>query len=361
MDGESGRIRTVLHVLPHPGGGGETYVDALSRMDGYRFERVYLAPGPKPFEALRSVPRSGLGVLRTARAHDLLHVHGEVAGAICLPSIAARGSVVTLHGLHLLRRTVGVKRQLAKANLRLIARAATRTICVSEAERVDVLESAGPGVRDRIVVIHNGVDLLPPPRAEERAAVRAELGIAASTLVGIYVGSLDAHKDPLVPARAVIELARCGAPLVLLVAGEGPLRPELERLGGEPGGDALRVLGHRSDVQRVLASADFFVLPSHREGLSFSLLEAMSLGLVPVVSDAPGNPEAVGDAGIVVPRGDVEAFAAAFRGFLDDDAARAAALGRRARERVVEHFHTDEMVWRTCELYDQVTGGRRGG
>jgi polysaccharide biosynthesis protein PelF len=352
--------RSVLHVLPHPGGGGDTYVDALSRMDGYRFERIYLAPGPKPIEGLRSVPRSGIGVLREAGAHDLLHVHGEVAGTICLPSIAARKSIVTLHGLHLLRRTTGAKRALAKTNLRLILGLAKRTICVSEAERVDVLELAGAGVRHRLTVIRNGVDLPPPVPPEERAAARAELGIASAALVGVYLGSLDPHKDPLVAAEAVIRLARSGLRLVLLMVGEGPMRRELEHLAGRPGGDALRILGHRSDVRRLLASADYFALPSQREGLSFSLLEAMSLGLVPVVSDAPGNPEAVGDAGIVVTRSDVEGFSAAVRGLLDDQERRAA-FGRRARERVNEFFRADEMARKTRELYDEVAGGPARG
>jgi glycosyltransferase involved in cell wall biosynthesis len=352
-------VKTVLNVLPHPGGGGETYVNALSEIDGYRSDRVHLAPSTRPLDILRSLPRSGLSVQWTARKHDLLHVHGEVAGGICLPSIAARNSVVTLHGLHLLRRTTGMKHRLAKANLRLIVGAATRTICVSEAERADVLGCVGTGARERLVVIHNGVDLLPPLRPEERAATRAELGVLPSALAGAYVGSLDARKDPLVPARATIELARNGAQVVLLVAGDGPLRAELERLAASPGGDALRVLGHRSDVRRVMASADFFVLPSHREGLSFSVLEAMSLGLVPVVSDAPGNPEAVGNTGIVVRRGDVEGFAAAFRALLDDEAGRLA-LGERARERIEQHFRADEMVRRTRELYDEVTEARRG-
>ncbi len=97
-EGEDGAVRTVLHVLPHPGGGGETYVDALAAMEGYRFERLFLAPSPRPAKALRALPRTTLGVFRAA---DVLHVHGEVAAGICLPVLAARRSVVTLHGLHL--------------------------------------------------------------------------------------------------------------------------------------------------------------------------------------------------------------------------------------------------------------------
>ncbi len=107
-------------------------MDLLSRMEGYRFERVYLAPTPRRFDALRALPRTGAGVLRHA---DLLHVHGEVAAGICLPALAARRSVVTMHGLHLLRRATGIERGIAVANLRLVLRTANRTICVSEAER----------------------------------------------------------------------------------------------------------------------------------------------------------------------------------------------------------------------------------
>lgn len=354
MKRESGGIKSVLHVLPHPGGGGETYVDALARMDGYRFDRVYLAPTPSPRAALRVLPRSGFGVARAARSHDLLHVHGEVASAICLPLLAVRRSVVTLHGLHLLRRADGAALRVARANLRLVVAAAGRTICVSEAERVDALDVIGARAGRRLVVIHNGVDPLEPASAEERAAARAELGIAPGTTVGVYLGSLDEHKDPLAAARATAEVARAGAPIALLVAGDGPLRPDLERLAGEAGGGTIHVLGHRTDVRHVLAAADFFVLPSHREGFSYALLEAMSLGLAPVVSDAPGNPEAVGDTGIVVRRGDVEGFADAFRRVLDEG--ERGALGERARERVARCFTAEAAARQTREVYDEVLG-----
>jgi glycosyltransferase involved in cell wall biosynthesis len=79
----------------------------------------------------------------------------------------------------------------------------------------------------------------------------------------------------------------------------------------------------------------------------------MSLGLPAVVSDAPGNPEAVGDAGIVVPRGDASGFAAAF-GRLTRDCALRLALAKRARSRVAELFLAKEMVRRTKALYDEI-------
>ena len=346
--------RSVLQVLPHPGGGGETYLEALAAMEGYRFRRAYLVSRSRRAPSLL---RGAVGVHRAALRHDALHAHGEVASGACLPALATRPSVVTLHGLHLLRRVSGLPRQLAEANLRLIVRAAARTICVSEAEHAELVDAVGARAARRALVIHNGVGISAAPGAEERAAARAELRIAPETVAGVCVGSLDEHKDPLTPVRAAIEVARGGADLVVLVVGDGPLRPEVERAARDK--DAVRLLGFRADVRRVLAAADFFVLSSSREGLSFSLLEAMALGLPAVVSDAPGNPEAVGEAGLVVPYGDVAGFATAFRRLAADEGERLD-LGARARERVAGRFRADEMVRRTREVYDEVVRERRG-
>jgi L-malate glycosyltransferase len=342
-------MKTVLHVLPHPGGGGETYVDTLARMDGYRFERMFLAPSSKP--ALAAL-RSGIQVQLAARHYDLLHVHGEVAGAICLLALAIRPSVVTLHGLNLLRRLDGRAHVAAAVNLRLVVRAASATICVAEAEREDLLAVVGPRAARSVVAIHNGVDLSPTPSAEERAAARAAIGLSAEDTVGVFVGSLDERKDPLTAARAAADVARDGPQLVLLVVGEGPLRRQLKQVARES--RAVRLLGFRSDVRAILAAADFFVLPSHREGLSYGVLEAMSLGLPTVVSDAPGNPEAVGETGIVVRRGDTPGFANAFRRLLSDEERKT--LGARARERIAHRFTAEGMVRRTRRVYEKVSG-----
>jgi glycosyltransferase involved in cell wall biosynthesis len=143
------------------------------------------------------------------------------------------------------------------------------------------------------------------------------------------------------------------------MAGDGPLRSEVERIAATSGTEAVRVLGFRNDIRKVLAAADFFVLSSQREGLSFSLLEAMSVGLPAVVSDGPGNPDAVGDTGIVVSFGDAEAFARAFRRLIVDEPMRLR-LGARARDRVTTRFRADEMISRTRSLYDAVLSKGHG-
>jgi glycosyltransferase involved in cell wall biosynthesis len=348
--------RSVLHVLPHPGGGGETYVDSLAHMEGYVHERLYLAPSPQVATALpallRSVPKAQLA----ARRHDLLHVHGEVAAGLVLPALATRPSVVTLHGLHLLRRSGEIPDAFARTNLRLVVRAARRTICVSHAEYADIARIVGSRAAGRVVVIHNGLEPAAPIGPEERLKARHEIGIPPAATVCAFVGSLHEHKDPLAAVRAAIQTARTVAPLTLLVAGDGPMRGEVERAAREAP-DAIRLLGFRADTRRVLAASDFYVLPSRREGLSYALLEAMSVGLAPIVSDAPGNPEAVGDAGVVVDRGDIGALGSAFARLATDEAGRIG-LGERARERVLTHYRLDEMLRRTREVYEQVASKR---
>ena len=334
--------RSVLHVLPHAGGGGDTYVDVLGAMEGYRFERVYVAPQRKP--GVGQVAAGVLDLRRLLRGYDLLHIHGEGAAALFLPLLAVRRSVATLHGLHVLRRASGLGRRGAGLNLRAIVRAASRTICVSNAERDQLETVVGPGALRHTVVIHNGVRLPSETSTARRNDVRRDLGLSESEVVAIWVGSLDERRDPLCVVRAA---ERTATPL--LVVGEGPLRAQVEQAVRAN----VRVLGHRTDVPRLLAAADFFVLMSQREGLSFALLEAMAHGLPAIVARIPENIETIGDTGAAVPYGDEEAVAATLRRFAEDEEERAT-LGARARQRVADLFDVDGMIARTRALYDEV-------
>src|SRR5439155_25112839 len=210
---------------PHPGGGGETYVDLLQGMPGFTSDRLYLSPTPEPGPA---VARGALAALRAGVAYDLIHVEGEVASGLRMPLLAAPPLVVTLNGLHLVRRLSRSRRSLAALNLRLVVRAAGRTICVSDAEYRELSAAIGPAASRRAVVVRNGVTLPAPAVAAERASSRAELGLAVDEAVGIWIGSLDDHKDPLTAVRAA-----AAASIALVVVGDGPLRGEIERVARE--------------------------------------------------------------------------------------------------------------------------------
>jgi glycosyltransferase involved in cell wall biosynthesis len=199
------------------------------------------------------------------------------------------------------------------------------------------------------VVVRNGVHLPDGVSDEVRMDVRRELGIEDADPVAMWLGGLDERRDPL----SVVRAARASA-TTLVVVGDGPLRPSLEREAAP----STRFLGHRADVSRLLAAADFYVLMSRREGLSFSLLEAMAHGLPAIVSDLPENVEAVGETGIPVRSGDEEALAVALRR-LAGDARERHALGESARRRIARLFDARDMIERTRVVYDDVLAERR--
>jgi len=336
----------VLHVLPHPGGGGETYIDLLDGMPGYRLDRLALAASPDTTPL--TVARGLAAVARAIPRHDALHVHGEVAAGLCVALLALRPSFVTLHGLNLVRRVDGARRTAARLNLRAILRAANRAICVSESEHAELVHAVGDAAAERATVVRNGVRIEPEVSPSERLAVRESLGLGPSDPVAIWVGSLAENKAPLSAVRAAED-----ASIALLMVGDGPLRSDVERAASEQ----TRVLGHRSDVPRLLASADVFILTSQHEGLSFSLLEAMAHGLAPVVTDLPENREAIGEAGIAVRTGDGSLSSALRR--LAEHPGERAQLGEQARQRVAKLFTASEMQRTTRALYDEVLTRRR--
>jgi glycosyltransferase involved in cell wall biosynthesis len=340
-------MRRVLHVLPHRGGGAETYIDLLEGMDGYVHERAALSSTREPLRSLPSIARRWPGVARRGRHADLVHAHGDVASSLVLPLLRSRPSVVTTHGLHFLRRAGGPRARAAQAAMRAVVGAAARTMCTSAAERDELVALLGPAVADGLVVVHNGVPMPTEAGAEERRSARAALEVAEDDVVALYLGRLEERKDPLVAVEAARRARERGAPVVLLVAGEGPLAGEVAAREGA----AVRPLGHRPDPERLLTAADVLLLPSAREGLAMAALEAMAHGVATVVSDGPGNPEAVGDAGVVVPVGDVEAWTATLARLVADPEERAR-LGAAARARMADEFSVERFRSGVALAYD---------
>ena len=348
-------IVRVLHVLPHRGGGAETYIDMLERLSGFSHERFPLSSGRTPASALSSLPvRWPLFVTR-ARTADLVHCHGDVASVIALPVLRRRPAVITTHGLHMLRRVEGLGRRPFQRAAAAAVAAAREVICTSASEREDLLLLVAPADPGKLTLVVNGIDLPEPTTAGGRASARQALGVAPDEVLGLFVGQLEPRKQPLLAAAAAIEARAQGAPFALAVAGDGPLAPALQALAG----DAVKPLGHREDLDRLLQAADVFVQTSEREGMSLALLDAMGHGLPIVASDGPGNPEAVGDAAILVPTGDQPALVEALLRLSGDEPLRTA-LGDRARSRAETCFGAERFLEATEAVYRRVTAPAPG-
>lgn len=340
-------MRTVLHVLPHPGGGAETYIDLLEGIDGYSHQRVALSATRSRAQGVRSVLKRRREIQRLAKGADLVHVHGDMAAMIAAPALRNQPLVFTTHGLHRLRRSTGVAGWVVRRRLRAAVAASARTICIARDERKDLAAALPESLHDRLVVVPNGVPVPEPIGAEQRVQARAALGLGDDEVGVLFVGQLEERKDPLGAIGAIQAARRGGAELVLLIAGGGPLEQQVAAEAG-PG---VRPLGHREDLADLYAAADLFLLPSHREGMSFALLEAMAHGLAPVVADGTGNVETVGDAGVVFPAGDLDAMSTHLSELAADPATRAR-LGGAARERIRTELSLERFLNGTREQYD---------
>jgi glycosyltransferase involved in cell wall biosynthesis len=133
-------------------------------------------------------------------------------------------------------------------------------------------------------------------------------------------------------------------------------RAEVDALRQNP---AVELLGHRDDIPAIYSGADIAVLPSYREGLPKSLLEAAASGLPLVTTDTSGCREMVkdGDNGLLVPIRSVPPLADAIRRLVFDPALRAR-MGTRSRERAEQEFNQSLVLQQTLAVYEELAARR---
>jgi glycosyltransferase involved in cell wall biosynthesis len=296
-------------------------------------------------------------ILAAARA-DVLHCQLPVANL--WGTVAGRGAGVPVVIISFLS-TDPWKRWYHRLADRYAAARADGLLCNSRGVAELYRRRLGRAA-SKIRVIYNGVDVerFDPGRhlASREEIRRAELHLPAGAPLVVNVANLYAVKNQKLLLRAVArlhaDLAAAARPYLLLL-GEGPekesLLAEAGRLGFLP---YLRLLGSVAEVERYLAAADVFVLSSEAEGFSNALLEAMAAGRACLASDVGGNAEALAEgAGIVFPRGDEAALAAALREVLTDDRRREE-LAVEARRRAVEEFGLERMIVETEGWYEEL-------
>jgi glycosyltransferase involved in cell wall biosynthesis len=292
---------------------------------------------------------AGLQVARLVRAEriDVLHAHkfgsnawGVVIGRLArVPVVIAHEHSWSFEG-RLLRKLI---------DRHVIARGSDAFVAVSGEDRRRMIEIEGIDPSD-VVLVPNGIPAPPPPSGHD---VREQLGIGAADPVIGTVGFL----RPLKALGVLIESTALLVPdfprLQVLIAGDGEERPRLEALIRELGlGETVKILGLRPDAPDVIASLDVAVCCSDSEGSPLSVMEYMEAGRPIVSTRVGGVPDLIDDGvhGLLVPRRDPKALAAAVATLLRDRA-RATALGERARERRRREFDIDVTVRSLERLY----------
>ena len=207
-----------------------------------------------------------------------------------------------------------------------------------------------------IEAIGNGVDpnLFCPGEPDPARRIRAELQTPEDVVVIAIIGRLVAEKGY---AELFEAMRRVNA--YLWVIGErlaSDHASTIDRMIGDIENDPalgkrIRFLGYRPDAAVLLRAADIFALPSHREGMPRSVIEAMMTGLPVVATDIRGSREEVvpGETGFLVPVGDATALAEVLRRLIDDPSLRHE-MGAAGRARAVELYDEMRVIRRQMEL-----------
>ena len=350
MTASNGPIKIALLIGSLDVGGTERQLVALaSRLDRTRFIPVIYclsAEGPLAAEArlngvvVRSANLRGLsmwrhplrvaacfvGLLRDLRRVRPCIVHGFLfhaytTGAFISRFVGARRVVSS-------RRSLGHFKEGRRTAL-LLEQLANRFVDVfvanSEAVRRDAImqESLSP---DRVIVIHNGVDLSAFSEPRRSDSFHREFRVSNGAPVVAIVSNFMAYKGHECFIHAWRVVHRRHPEAVALLVGDGPSRSLIQEMSIDLElGDSLRFVGSRTDVPSLLGAADLLVHPSEQEGCSNAILEAMAAGRAVVAAAVGGNLELVldGVTGRLVAARDPAALAEAVTALLDSPETRA--------------------------------------
>jgi len=364
----------IMHVVDHLGKGGleNGLVNLINGLDPDRFEHTVYAVrelGPNAERLPEKVrvlcmrkrdtdfPVQLTRLARDIRAVSPDIVHSRNWGAV-EAVIAARWTrcCAVVHSEHGLEADGYAKEPRRRRWYRRAAfEFADRVLAVSYQLR-DLHARRTGFAAGRIGVIHNGVDgrrFFPDEAA--RARTRAQMGISPDEFYIGCVGNLLPVKDHMTLLRAVGQIAGVLRRWRLAIAGEGPERGALEAfLAQHPEWkERVSLAGISDRVPELLNALDVYVLPSLAEGISNSLLEAMSAGLPVIATATGGNPEVVvdGESGLLFPVGDYGRLAEQLL-MLKGSGDLRAQLGQQAIRRVRQEFSIDSMVRNYSRLYE---------
>jgi glycosyltransferase involved in cell wall biosynthesis len=306
---------------------------------------------PKPLDRVDvSLPPRLLRLFRNLRA-DVVHTHNPAT--LIYASVPARlcgaSLVHTKHGFNqTTKRRAMLRRLLGQSMPHAVVAVSEQT---ARDARVQRDYPAG-----HLEVIPNGIDLgAYAPDAEQRAAVRQELGISADAFVIGTVGRMTQVKNQALLVRAAAPLLADGVHLVLI--GDGPEHAAVAQLAAAcPRPDRVHLLGQRLDTARLMSAFDVFALPSQSEGLPMVVPEAMATAL-PVLSTAVGGvPEVIeqGATGFLVPPGNASAMRAQLAELIAAPEL-ARACGRAAREVALRDYSTARMAEKYMALYQRLS------
>lgn len=312
----------------------------------------------------RSNARSVWDLYRLLRRErfDVVHVHTPVAAAIGRVAARMAGVPITLytaHGFYHHENMRWRNRQACVWAERLLGRL-THTLMTQSQEDAASAVSEGISPPERVVWIGNGVDISQFTPGPPAAEARQFFGIPAPAPVVGFMGPIIAEKGALELVDAFQEtlISVPGAYLLLagdVINGDRDLRTkEVIRRKLEGQGLSSRIIfaGYQEDISNFMGAIDLFTLPSHREGMPRSIIEAMASGKPVIATDIRGCREEVVHelTGLIVPLRDSRALAQAMTRILSDPVL-AQQMGRQGRQRAEAKYNERDVLDREVQVY----------
>ena len=336
------------------------------------FDHVYELPLTRSVLDVKGIVRGERAIATLLETEpDIVHVHTPIAAFVTraavhrLPVDRRPAVAYTAHGFHFHRGGRAAANALFLTAERVAGRWTDRLVVINdEDERAALDHRIVP--RGRLVRMP-GVGLDTDSYAPSSVAlcdvvrVRERLGAGPDTPVFVVVAELHRNKRQE-DAIAALALMRHQQARLALV-GEGRERDRLQQSMARHGvTDRVRYLGFVKDVRPALRAATALILPSSREGLARSIMEALALEVPVIASTARGNRELVGaDSGLVFPIGDVRGLADAMD-WLVDHPEEARQMGLCGRRRMMERYDLGTLIRMHEQMYAQLLAQhRRGG
>lgn len=310
---------------------------------------------------------STVKLLKTLKV-DVLHVHTPIAALI--GRLAARVAkvpvtVYTAHGFYFHENTPSFRKKLLVLLEKIGAKCGDFIMCVSSEDAHSAVSEKITSP-DRVAYIGNGVDTkhYDPHRfdIEIRIQLRKEFGIPEDAAVFGIMGRLVREKGffEFFEAAAIVKSQFPESHFMVI----GDLLPSdydgnktamKQRIEELKIGDSITFTGMVDDPAPALACCDVFSLPSYREGMPISLLEAMSMGIPCIATDIRGCREEVvdGETGFLVPVKNAKALADKMAWMLQNQNA-AAKMGGRGRQRILHHFEISQVVSDQVRIYEKL-------
>ncbi len=216
--------------------------------------------------------------------YQIVHSHMDKMSGFVLRSAKRAGVLVRIAHSHSTKNEGGFAARMYKsyAGRSIIPHATHLLACSRRAAKWLYAQNA-----DKAIILKNGIESDKFFFSSEvRNQVREELSLYPNDFVVGHVGRFSHPKNHAFLLEIFAELAKVKPDSVLLLAGDGPLRSDMEKKAEKLNlGNRVRFLGVRSDINRLLQAFDVFVFPSIYEGLPVTLIEAQSAGLPCVISD----------------------------------------------------------------------------